>query len=69
MCTIREGTNSFAELCDWIRDLSNSIKELTNTPTRLQYEKNIGIRELFNSITELSNWITELSNSFKDKLI
>ena len=36
MRTIREHTNSFAALCNWIRELSNSIEELsytTNTPT------------------------------------
>ena len=31
MCTIRERTNSFSELYNWIRKLSYSIKELTNT--------------------------------------
>ena len=40
------------QLCNWIRELSNSIKELSNW-----------IRELSNSIRELSNWIRELSNS------
>ena len=71
MCTIRERTtfcNSFAELCNWIRELSYSIKELTNTADKPAIRKNVGIRELSNSITELSNWIRELSNSFKDKL-
>ena len=29
MCPIGEHTNSFAVLCNWIRELSNSIKELT----------------------------------------
>ena len=57
MCTIRERTNSFAALCNWIRELSNSIKELSNMANTPAIWKNIGIREL-------SNWIDELSNSF-----
>ena len=69
MCTIRERTNSFAALCDWIRKLSNSIKELSNTANTPAIWKNVGIRELSNSITELFNLIRELSNSFKDKWI
>ena len=37
VCIIRERTYSYAELCNWIKELSNSIKELTymyttNTP-------------------------------------
>ena len=31
MCTIRERINSFAALCNWIRELTYSIKELSNT--------------------------------------
>ena len=53
MCTKTERTYSFAGICNWIRELSNSIKELSNTTnivTRLQYEKNVGIRELSNLI-------------------
>ena len=68
MCTIRKRTNSFAELCNWISELSYSIKKLTNTANTPSKWKNVGIRELSNSITELSNWIRELFNSFKDKL-
>ena len=68
MCTIRERTNSFAELCNWIRELSNSIEGLINTTKTPAIRKNVGIRELSNSITELFNWMRELSNSFKDKL-
>ena len=30
MCTISERTNSFAALCNLIRELSNSIQELSN---------------------------------------
>ena len=30
MCTISERTNSFIALCYWIREPSNSIKELSN---------------------------------------
>ena len=30
MCSIRQRTNSFAALFTWIRELSNSIKELYN---------------------------------------
>ena len=51
-----------------MRELSNSIKELTNTTNILAIRKNVEIRELFNSITELFYWIRELSNSFKDTL-
>ena len=67
MCTIRERTNSFVALCNWIRKLSNSIKELSYTANTPAIWKNVGIRELSNSITEFS-WIRELHNSFKDKL-
>ena len=67
MCTIRERTNSFAVLSNWIRELSYSIKELSNTANTPAIWKNVGIRELSNSITELSNWIGELFISFKDK--
>ena len=63
MCSIRGRTNSFAALCNWIRELSNPIKSSLIRPTRLQYGKNVGIRELSSSITEVSNWIRELSNS------
>ena len=38
MCTIREHTNSFAALCNWIWELSYSIKELSITTNSLQYE-------------------------------
>ena len=48
MCTIREHTILFAELCSWIRELSNSIKELTNTVNTPAIRKNVGIRELSN---------------------
>ena len=68
MCTIRECTNSFAVLCYWIRELSNSIKQLSYTANTSVILKNDGIRECSNSITEFSNWIRELSNSFEDKL-
>ena len=75
MCTIRERTNSFAVLCNWIKELSNSIQELSNMANMPSIWKNVGIRELFysitgisNYITELFNWIRELSYSFKDKL-
>ena len=70
MYTIRERTNSFAALvlCKWIRELSNSIKELSNTASTPAIWKNVWIRELSNSITELSNRIRELFNLFKDKL-
>ena len=46
MCTIRERTNSFAVLCNWIRELSNSIKELSNTANTSAIWKNVLIREL-----------------------
>ena len=56
MCTIRECTNSFAALCYWIRELSNSIKELSNTAIEQDcLTENVGITELFKSIIELSN--------------
>ena len=61
MCTIRERTYSFAELCNWIRELSKSIKELTNTPTCLRYEKKIGIREL--GKVNLENSLIQLESS------
>ena len=67
MCTIRERTNSFAALCNWIKELSYSIKELSITANKSAIWKNVEIRELSNSITGVSNWIRELSNSFKDK--
>ena len=69
MRTIRERANCFAALCNWIRELSKSIKELSNTANTPAIWKNDGIRELYTSIKELSNWIRVLSNSFKDKLI
>ena len=68
MCTIKERFNSFAALCYRIRQLSNSIKEFSNTANTSAIWKNDGIREISNLITELSNWIREFSNSFKDKL-
>ena len=34
MSTIRERTNLFAELCNWIKELSNSIKQLTYTTNK-----------------------------------
>ena len=68
MCTIKEHTYSIAAFCNWIRELSSSIKELSNTANTPAIWKNVGIKELSNSITELSNWIRELSNSFNDKL-
>ena len=46
MYTIREHTNSFAELCNWIRELSYSIKELTNMAKTPAISKIVGIREL-----------------------
>ena len=55
MYEIRERTNSFAELCNWIRELSDSMKELSNTTNTPAMWKNVGIRELSNLITELSN--------------
>ena len=58
MCTIRERINSFAALCNWIRELSNSIKELSNTANTSAIWKKL----------ELSNSVTELSNLFKDML-
>ena len=67
MCTIKECNNSFAVLCNWIRELINLIKELSNTANMSAKWKNVWIRELSNSITELSNLIKELSKS-KDKL-
>ena len=67
MCKIRERTNSFAMLRNWIRELFNSNKELSNMANTPAIWKNVGIRELSNSITELSYWIRELSNSFKNK--
>ena len=30
MCTIREHTNSFVALFNWIKELSNWIRELSN---------------------------------------
>ena len=68
MCTIRKRTNSFAALCNWIRELFNSIKEFSNMASTPKTWKNVEIRELSTSITELSNWIKELSNSFNDIL-
>ena len=68
MCIIREHTNSFEVLCYWIREFSNSIKELRDTSNTPAVWKNDGIKELFNSITELSKRIRELFNLFKDEL-
>ena len=62
MSTIRERANSYAALCNWIRELFISIKKLSyivNTPA---IWKNVGIRELSNSIGELSNSIRDLVN-------
>ena len=55
MCTIRERTNSFAALCNWIRELSNLIKALYNTANTPSIRKNIGIRELSNSVIDNLN--------------
>ena len=55
MCTIKERFNSFAALCYRIRELSNSIKEFSNTANTSAIWKNDGIREISNLITELSN--------------
>ena len=68
MCTIKKCTNSFEAICNWIRELSISIKEFTNTANTPAIWENVGITELSNSITELSNWVRELFNSFKDQL-
>ena len=64
MCTIRERTNSFAVLCNWIRELSNSIREPSDSIKVFSYTtntseiwKNVGIKELSDSFTELCNWI------------
>ena len=64
----RARTYSFAALCSWIRELSYSIKELSNTANTSAIRKNDGIRELSYSIRELSNWTRKLSNLFKDNL-
>ena len=63
MCTIRERTNSFEALSNWIRELSNSIKELSYTANTPAIWKNVGITEISYCIN-----FKELSNSFKDKL-
>ena len=52
MCTIRERTDSFAALCNWIRDLSNSVEELSYTTNTPAMWKNVRIRELSYFITE-----------------
>ena len=57
MCTMRERTNSFAELCNGIRELSNSIKETTNTANTPAIRKNGGIIEFSNSIQLQSSLI------------
>ena len=62
MHTIRERTNSFAALCNWIRELSSSINELSSTANTPATWQNNGIRELSNSIRDLSNWIRKSSN-------
>ena len=56
MCTVRNRTNSFAALCNWISEFSNWIKErcLSNAANTPITWKNDEIRELSNSITELS---------------
>ena len=64
MYTIGECTNSSAALCNCIRELSYSIKELLYGKHACNMEKNVRITEPYNSITELSNWIRALSNSF-----
>ena len=65
MCTIRKGTYSFATLCNWNRELSYSIKELSNTANMsaaLKFNSKLpnSIRELSYSIRQLFNWIGEL---------
>ena len=59
---MRERTYSFAELCNWIRELSCSIKELSNTANTSAIRKNDGIRELSNSIKELIELESSLIN-------
>ena len=49
MYTIRKRTNSFETLCNWINELSYSIKELSNTAYTPAIWKNVGNRELSNS--------------------
>ena len=61
MCTIRERINPFAPLCNWVGELSNSIKELSNTASMQAIWKNYGIRELTNLIKELSNTLIKLN--------
>ena len=60
MCTVRDHANSLSAFCNWNRELSYSIKELSNTGNTCDIEQWW--------IRELSNSITELSNSFQDKL-
>ena len=56
MCTIREHTNSFAALCNLIRELSNSIKELSNMANTPAIWKIFGIT-LESSAIELESFL------------
>ena len=60
MCTIREHTNLFAALRNWIRELSNSIKELSNVTNTSQYGK---IVKLDSCPIQLQNSLIELESS------
>ena len=68
MCTIRERTNSFAAFCNWLRELSSSIKELfstTNTPAiygRMMELESCQI-QLQTSLIELENSLINLKNN------
>ena len=67
MCTIRERKNSFAALCNWICELSNSIEELSYTANTPAICKNNGIifqLQLQSSLIELQSSL----NQFKDEL-
>ena len=61
MCTIRERTYSFAALCNWIRELSYSIKELSNTANTPAIWKKIF--ELESCQIQLETSLIELENS------
>ena len=56
MCSIRERTNSFAELCNW----TNSIKELSNTTNTSAIWKNV---ELESFPIQLQSSVIEFESS------
>ena len=59
MCTIIERTNSFAAFCNWIRELSISIKELSNT-AKLTAIKSLKKLELKISVTQWESSVIQL---------